>query len=51
MKAANKGKHILCEKPAALSSNDIKQMKQECKKTMLSLWKVSCIFFVHSMTE
>lgn len=32
MKAANKGKHILCEKPAAINTADVLEMKEVCEK-------------------
>jgi xylose dehydrogenase (NAD/NADP) len=31
-KAATKGKHVLCEKPAALSADEVKRMLEACKK-------------------
>lgn len=32
IEAANKGKHVLCEKPAALKSDDLKEMINACKQ-------------------
>ncbi|HLS08356.1 Gfo/Idh/MocA family oxidoreductase [Lentibacillus sp.] len=32
MEAANKGKHILCEKPAALTSDEMQAIKRSCEK-------------------
>jgi xylose dehydrogenase (NAD/NADP) len=32
IKAASKGKHVLCEKPAALTSQDVQEMVDACEK-------------------
>ncbi|RIW27094.1 gfo/Idh/MocA family oxidoreductase [Bacillus salacetis] len=32
IKAAKKGKHVLCEKPAALTLEDVQEMADECQK-------------------
>ena len=37
IKAARKGKHVLCEKPLAISSEDCRQMIEECRRNNVKL--------------
>jgi predicted dehydrogenase len=39
LKAAEKGKHILVEKPLALNTMEVQQMMDATKKTVSIFWK------------
>ena len=42
VKAAEAGKHVWCEKPAALTYFSAKKMVAACKKIRCGSWKVLC---------
>ena len=51
IEAAKKGKHILCEKPAAISAAEVREMEQACNETRSFSWKPLCIIFIRSIHE
>ncbi|SEP81684.1 Predicted dehydrogenase [Virgibacillus subterraneus] len=47
IEAAKKGKHILCEKPAAINSNDVLEMKKVCDEHGV-LFMEAFMYYFHS---
>ena len=45
IKAANKGKHILCEKPAALDAGAFQEMKTACEKNKVIFMEAFMYYF------
>ncbi|HLS07847.1 Gfo/Idh/MocA family oxidoreductase [Lentibacillus sp.] len=50
IKAANKGKHILCEKPAALTSDDMKEIERSCTENGVHFME-GFMYYFHSQHE
>ncbi|MFD1849735.1 Gfo/Idh/MocA family protein [Oceanobacillus bengalensis] len=50
MKAAEKGKHILCEKPAALNMEELLEMEQACAKHQV-IFMEAFMYFFHAQHE
>ncbi len=50
IKAAQKGKHILCEKPAGLTSEEIAEMKRACRENNV-LFMEAFMYYFHPQHE
>ncbi|MEI3606453.1 Gfo/Idh/MocA family oxidoreductase [Pseudogracilibacillus sp. SE30717A] len=50
IKAAQKGKHILCEKPAALNGEEVEEMKQVCLENNV-LFMEAFMYYFHPQHE
>jgi len=50
IKAAQKGKHILCEKPAALNANEVNEMRQACDENDV-LFMEAFMYYFHPQHE
>ncbi len=50
IEAAKKGKHILCEKPAAISSDEVREMENACKENGV-LFMEAFMYYFHPQHE
>src|SRR5690625_4840395 len=50
IEAARKGKHILCEKPAALNTDEALEMREACEKYGV-LFMEAFMYYFHPQTE
>ena len=48
--AAKKGKHILCEKPAAISSDEVREMENACQENGV-LFMEAFMYYFHPQHE